>query len=251
MSRRVLITAGANGIGLVMARAFASLGDRVWVTDVDEAAIAALPPGIRGTLCDASDEASVDLLFAEMAQDWGRLDVAIANAGIKGPTAAIEEMPLEGWHQCLAVNLDGAMLLARGAARLMKPARTGVITFISSTSGLYGTPFRAPYVAAKWGVIGLMKTVAMELGPFGIRANAICPGSVNGPRIDRVIEAEAAAKGMTPDAVRQGYASGTAMKRLTDPEDVADMAVYLASDGARMVSGQALAVDGMTYNVDP
>ncbi len=251
MTRRVLITAGANGIGLVMARAFAALGDRVWVTDVDETAIAALPPGIRGTLCDASSEAAMDLLFTDLAQDWGGLDIAIANAGIKGPTAAIEDMALEGWHQCLAVNLDGAMLLARGAARLMKPARKGVITFISSTSGLYGTPFRAPYVAAKWGVIGLMKTVAMELGPHGIRANAICPGSVNGPRIDRVIEAEATAKGMTPEAVRQGYASGTAMKRLTDPEDVADMAVYLASDGARMVSGQALAVDGMTYNVDP
>lgn len=251
MTRRVLITAGANGIGLVMARAFAALGDRVWVTDVDETAIAALPPGIRGTLCDASSEAAMDLLFTDLAQDWGGLDVGIANAGIKGPTAAIEDMALEGWHQCLAVNLDGAMLLARGAARLMKPARKGVITFISSTSGLYGTPFRAPYVAAKWGVIGLMKTVAMELGPHGIRANAICPGSVNGPRIDRVIEAEAATKGMTPDAVRQGYASGTAMKRLTDPQDVADMALYLASDGARMVSGQALAVDGMTYNVDP
>ena len=106
-------------------------------------------------------------------------------------------------------------------------------------------------MAAKWGVIGLMKTVAMELGPHGIRANAICPGSVNGPRIDRVIDAEAAAKGMTPDAVRQGYASGTAMKRLSDPEDVADLALFLASDRARMISGQALAVDGMTYNVDP
>jgi NAD(P)-dependent dehydrogenase (short-subunit alcohol dehydrogenase family) len=106
-------------------------------------------------------------------------------------------------------------------------------------------------VAAKWGIIGLMKTVAMELGPYGIRANAICPGSVNGPRIDRVIEAEAAAKGLTPDAVRQGYASGTAMKRLADAEDVADMAVFLASDAARMVAGQAMAVDGMTYNVDP
>jgi NAD(P)-dependent dehydrogenase (short-subunit alcohol dehydrogenase family) len=123
--------------------------------------------------------------------------------------------------------------------------------FTSSTSGLYGTPFRAPYVAAKWGVIGLMKTVAMELGPYGIRANAICPGSVTGPRIDRVIAAEAAAKGMTPEAVRQGYASGTALKRLSDPEDVAGLALYLASDGARMISGQALAVDGMTYNVDP
>ncbi len=143
------------------------------------------------------------------------------------------------------------MLLARGAARLMIPQGQGVITFISSTSGLYGTPFRAPYVAAKWGVIGLMKTVAMELGPHGIRANAICPGSVNGPRIDRVIEAEAAAKGVTAEAIRTGYAAGTALKRLSDPEDVADMAVFLASAGGRMISGQALAVDGMTYNVDP
>ena len=251
MTRRVLITAGANGIGLVMARAFANLGDRVWVTDVDAGAVALLPAGVRGTVCDASVEAAMDLLFAEVAQDWGGLDVMVANAGIKGPTAAIEDMPLEGWHQCLGVNLDGAMLAARGAARLMKPAKTGVITFMSSTSGLYGTPFRAPYVAAKWGVIGLMKTVAMELGPHGIRANAICPGSVNGPRIDLVIAAEAVVKGMTPDAVRQGYASGTALKRLADAEDVADMAVYLASDAARMVSGQALAVDGMTFNVDP
>ena len=160
-------------------------------------------------------------------------------------------MDLEAWHQCLSVNLDGAMIAAKHGARLMRPAGRGVMIFTSSTSGLYGTPFRAPYVAAKWGVIGLMKTVAMELGPHGIRANAICPGSVNGPRIDRVIDAEAAAKGMTPDAVRQGYAAGTALKRLSDPEDVAGMALFLASDAARMVSGQALAVDGMTYNVDP
>lgn len=249
--RRVLITAGANGIGLVMAQAFAAEGDRVWVTDVDADQIAALPPGIRGSHADASDEAAMEALFAQIAADWGGLDVLCANAGIKGPTAAIEDMPLEGWHQCLAVNLDGAMLAAKHAARLMKPARRGVMIFTSSTSGLYGTPFRAPYVAAKWGVIGLMKTVAMELGPHGIRANAICPGSVNGPRIDRAIEAEAEAKGMTPDAVRQGYASGTALKRLSDASDVADMALYLASDRARMVSGQAMAVDGMTYNVDP
>ena len=145
----------------------------------------------------------------------------------------------------------GATGIGRATAQAFAQAGAGVMIFTSSTSGLYGTPFRAPYVAAKWAVIGLMKTVAMELGPHGIRANAICPGSVNGPRIDKVIEAEAAAKGMTPDAVRQGYASGTAMKQLSDPEDVADMAVFLASDRARMISGQALAVDGMTYNVDP
>jgi len=249
--RRVLITAGANGIGLVMARAFQAAGDRVWVTDVDAAMIAALPPGIRGSVVDASLEPGMEALFAEIGETWGGLDVLCANAGIKGPTAAIEDMDLAAWHQCLAVNLDGAMIAAKHGARLMKPAKKGVMIFTSSVSGLYGNPFRAPYVAAKWGVIGLMKTVAMELGPHGIRVNAICPGSVNGPRIDRVVEAEAAAKGMTPDAVRQGYASGTAMKRLTDAEDVAGMALFLASDGARMVAGQALAVDGMTYNVDP
>ena len=251
MTKRVLITAGANGIGLVMAHAFAAEGYRVWVTDVDAAQIAALPAGMRGTLADASQEPAMEALFADIAAQWGGLDVLCANAGIKGPTAAIEDMPIEGWHQCLAVNLDGTMLAAKHAARLMKPAGAGVMIFTSSTSGLYGTPFRAPYVAAKWAVIGLMKTVAMELGPHGIRANAICPGSVNGPRIDRVIDAEAQAKGMTPDAVRQGYAAGTALKHLSDPEDVADMAVFLASDRARMISGQALAVDGMTYNVDP
>jgi NAD(P)-dependent dehydrogenase (short-subunit alcohol dehydrogenase family) len=251
VTRRVLITAGANGIGLVMARAFAAAGDRVWVTDTDPAAVASVPDGIRANLCDAADEPAMQALFAEIDRDWGGLDILCANAGIKGPTAGIEDMDLTEWRGCLAVNLDGAMIAAKQAARRMKLAGAGVMIFTSSTSGLYGTPFRAPYVAAKWGVIGLMKTVAMELGPHGIRANAICPGSVNGPRIDRVIAAEAEAKGMTPDAVRAGYAAGTALKCLSDPEDVAAMALFLASDGARMVSGQALAVDGMTYNVDP
>jgi NAD(P)-dependent dehydrogenase (short-subunit alcohol dehydrogenase family) len=251
VNRRILITAGANGIGLVMARAFAAEGDRVWVTDVDATAIAALPAGIRGTVCDAGNEAAMKGLFTEIATDWGGLDVLCANAGIKGPTAAIEDMPLDGWHQCLGVNLDGAMLAAKYGARVMKPAGHGVMIFTSSTAGIYGVPYRAPYVAAKWAVIGLMKTVAMELGPFGIRANAICPGSVSGPRIDKVIEAEAAAKGKTADEVRQGYASGTALKRLSDPEDVAHMALFLASDGARMVSGQAMTVDGFTINPDP
>ena len=249
--KRVLITAGANGIGLVTARAFAAVGYRVWVTDVVGDAVAAVPAGIRASVCDASGEAAMRDLFAQIAAEWGGLDVLCANAGIKGPTAAIEDMPLEGWHQCLSVNLDGAMLAAKHGARMMKPAKKGVMIFTSSTAGLHGVPYRAPYAAAKWAVIGLMKTVAMELGPFGIRANAICPGSVNGPRIDRVIEAEAAAKGMTPDAVRAGYASGTALKRLTDPDDVAHMALFLASDGARMVSGQALTVDGFTINPDP
>ncbi len=249
--KSVLITAGANGIGLVMARAFAAAGYRVWVTDVDAAAVAAMPAGIKATVCDAADEPAMQALFSQLAAQWGGLDVLCANAGIKGPTAGIAKMPLDEWHQCIRVNLDGAMLAAKYAAPLMVAAKAGCMIFTSSTAGIYGVPYRAPYVAAKWAVIGLMKTVAMELGVQGIRANAICPGSVNGPRIDQVIKAEAAAKGMSPEAVRQGYASGTALKRLTDPEDVAALALFLASDGARMISGQALTVDGFTINPDP
>ena len=226
-------------------------GADVWVTDVDGTRWPPFRLAIRGERWTRRTRRRWTRFSREIATDWGGLDVLCANAGIKGPTASIDEMPLDGWRECLSVNLDGAMLAARGAARLMEAQGSGVMLFTSSTSGLYGTPYRAPYVAAKWAVIGLMKTVAMELGPNGIRANAICPGSVNGPRIDRVIAAEAAAKGMTAEAVRSGYAAGTALGRLSDPEDVAAMAVFLASAAARMISGQAIAVDGFTINPDP
>jgi NAD(P)-dependent dehydrogenase (short-subunit alcohol dehydrogenase family) len=160
-------------------------------------------------------------------------------------------MPLDGWRDCLAVNLDGAFLAAKYAAPMMKAQRSGVMTFTSSTAGLYGFPYRSPYSAAKWAVIGLMKTVAMELGPFGIRANAIAPGSVEGPRMEGVLAREAAAKGMTRDQVYQGYAAGTSMRTFVEASDVAAMALFLASDAARRVSGQVIAVDGHTENPDP
>jgi NAD(P)-dependent dehydrogenase (short-subunit alcohol dehydrogenase family) len=251
MSRRVLITAGASGIGLAMAQAFLAQGDRVWVTDIDLQTLTDMPEGIRGSRVDTIDEAAMAGLFASIVADWGGVDVLCANAGIKGPTASIEEMPLDGWRDCISVSLDGSFLAAKYAAPIMKRARAGTMIFTSSTAGLYGFPYRSPYAAAKWGVIGLMKTVAMELGPFGIRANAICPGGVNGPRIDAVIAAEAKAKRMKPAAVRKGYEDGAAMGRFVDAEDVANMAVFLASDGARLISGQAIPVDGFTINPDP
>jgi len=247
--RRVLVTAGASGIGLVVARRFAAEGDRVFVTDVDAGALGALSDGVMGALVDVADEAAMAALAARLKAEWGGLDVVCANAGIKGPTARVTETPLDGWRDCVGVNLEGAFLTAKHMLPLMEAG--GVILFTSSTAGIYGFPYRAPYAAAKWGVIGLMKTVAMEEGPRGIRANAILPGSVKGPRIDRVFEAEAAQKGMTVEAVREGYAAGTALRSLVDPEDVAEMAVFLASPAAKMVTGQAIAVDGFTINPDP
>ncbi len=133
----------------------------------------------------------------------------------------------------------------------MKASGTGAIILTSSTAGVFGYPNRAPYSAAKWGVIGLMKTLAMELGPFGIRVNAICPGAVEGPRMDGVLQREAVAKGMTRDAVYNGYALGTSMRTFVRAQDIANMAVFLASDGAARVSGQVISVDGHTENPDP
>ncbi|WP_405107042.1 SDR family oxidoreductase [Phaeobacter sp. BS52] len=248
---RVLITAGGSGIGRAMAEGFAAAGHQVWVTDVSAEVLADVPKGWRATVVDATDEAGVKALFAEIAEVWGGLDVLCANAGIAGPTARIEDVALEDWRKCVSVNLEGCFLAAKYAAPMMKAARAGAIIVTSSTAGQYGYPNRAPYASAKWAVIGLMKTLAMELGPFGIRANAICPGAVEGSRMEGVLEREAAAKGMTRDQVYDGYAAGTSMRSFVEAQDIANMAVFLGSDAARLVSGQVIAVDGHTENPDP
>jgi NAD(P)-dependent dehydrogenase (short-subunit alcohol dehydrogenase family) len=251
LTRRVLITAGASGIGLAMGEAFAAAGYDIWVSDVDTAALASVPAGWRASEVDVSDEAAMAALFAEIETVWGGLDVLCANAGVAGPTAAVEDVTLEQWRACTAVTLDGVFLCAKFAAPLMKRAGEGAIVVTSSTAGQYGYPTRSPYAASKWGVIGLAKTLAMELGPFGIRCNVVCPGAVSGPRMEGVLEREAAAKGMTRDAVYAGYASGTSLGRFVEASEIADMAVFLGSDAAKAVSGQVIAVDGHTVNPDP
>jgi len=251
MGKRILVTAGASGIGHAMAEAFAAQGAKVWVTDIDQAALNSVDPQWRSSQTDASSAADMTALFSEISKEWGGLDVLCANAGIAGPTALIEDVTLDAWRQCIAVNLEGAFLAAKLAAPLMKAQGNGCMIFTSSTAGLFGYPNRSPYSAAKWAIIGLMKTVAMELGPFGIRANAICPGSVEGPRMERVLAKEAAIKGTTRDAIYKGYASGTSMQTFVEAKDIAAMATFLASEGGRYVSGQAIAVDGHTENPDP
>lgn len=245
--KRVLITAGGSGIGRAMGEAFDAAGFDVWVTDVDAAALDACPDHWHCHLASATDEAAM----AAVTKDMGRIDVLCANAGIAGPTALIEDVALEDFRTCVSVNLEGAFIAAKHADPSMKAAGTGAIIITSSTAGIYGYPNRAPYAAAKWAMIGLMKTLAMELGPFGIRANAICPGAVEGSRIEGVLNREAKAKGMTRDQVYDGYAAGTSMRSFVEACDIANMAVFLGSDGARLVSGQVIAVDGHTENPDP
>ena len=233
-----------------MGQAFAKGGYEVWVTDVDTDALAACPASWVSFGVSVTDEDAMADVFARMRAAGG-VDVVCANAGVAGPTALVEDVDWPDWQACVDVTLGGAFLTSKLAAPLMKAAGRGAIVLTSSTAGQYGYPNRAPYAAAKWGVIGLMKTLAMELGPFGIRANAICPGAVEGPRMEGVIEREAVAKGMTAAAVRDGYAAGTSMRTFVTAQDVADMAVFLGSDAAGRVSGQVIAVDGHTENPDP
>jgi NAD(P)-dependent dehydrogenase (short-subunit alcohol dehydrogenase family) len=234
-----------------MAQAFSEDGAQVWVTDIDAATLQKLPDTWHKTRCDASDEAAMAALFDDIQTRWGGLDTLCANAGIAGPTAQIEDVALSDWKTCVSVNLEGAFLAAKYAAPMMKAQRSGAMIFTSSTAGLFGYPNRAPYAAAKWAIIGLMKTLAMELGAHGIRANAICPGAVEGPRMEGVLAREAKAKGMTRDDVYQGYAKGTSMRSFVEAQDIANMATFLASPNARLVSGQTIAVDGHTENPDP
>lgn len=250
--QRVLITAGAAGLGRVAAEAFQAAGARVAVCDIDAEAcdtMRAANPAMLVHQADVTDETSCDGFFDAAHAHLGGFDVVWANAGIGGPAGAVEDITPEGWRATLAVNLDGAFMIARRAAPLLKAQSSGLMLFTSSTAGLFGYPYRAPYAVAKWGVIGLMKTLAMELGPAGVRVNAICPGAVEGPRMDRVVANEATARGMSEEEVRQIYVKGVSMKTWVTAGEVAEMALFLASDHGRKISGQAMAVDGHTETI--
>lgn len=251
---RVVITAGAAGIGRAMAERFLAGGARVAVCDVDAAAVEAFRathPAVLAQPADVTEPESLGGFLGQVERDWGGVDVVAANAGIGGPAGAIEDLGLAEWRACLSVNLDGAFLTAQWAARVMKAQGAGLLLLTSSTAGLFGYPMRSPYATAKWGIIGLMKTLAMELGPFGIRVNALCPGAVEGPRMDRVVTAEARAHGEAEAAIRRRYVEGVSLKTWVTAEDVAAMAAFLASPAGARISGQALAIDGHTETLAP
>ncbi len=249
---RVIITAGGAGIGRATARAFHAAGARVHICDVDAATLADAQgelPGLGVSEADVSDPDQVDRLFDAALDALGGLDVLVNNAGIAGPTALLEDCEPAEWRRTLAVNLDGQFYCLRRAIPALKAAGGGAIVNLASTAGLYGYPRRGPYVASKWAIVGLTKSLAIELGPSGIRVNAICPGSIEGPRMDRVIAAEAAATGSSEEEVRQAYMRNTSMRCFIDAEDIANMAVFLCTPAGAKVSGQALAVDGHTESL--
>lgn len=251
---RVVITAGAAGIGRAVAEAFVADGARVAICDIDASAVAdfqAANPNTIAHVADVTSEAQMGAFFDVVEAEFGGADVVFANAGTSGPAGLIEDLEFADWQACLAANVNGAFLTCRWAARVMRPAGRGLIVLTSSTAGQFGYPFRSPYATAKWGIIGLMKTLAMELGPAGIRVNAICPGAVEGARMDHVIAIESATRGVSPDAFRAQYVAGTSLKTWINAGDIAAMIRFLASDAGAKISGQALAIDGHTETLDP
>ena len=181
-----------------MATQFDLIGATVWITDIDKRALDKCPEHWRKSRADVRNASEMSDVFSNITDELGQLDVVCANAGKAGPTALIEEQPIEAFADCLDVNIKGAFNTARAALPIMKRQGSGSIIFTSSTAGVHGFPYRAPYCASKWAVIGMMKTIAMEAGPYGIRANVIAPRCVEGERIDGVIEREARQKDTTP-----------------------------------------------------
>jgi NAD(P)-dependent dehydrogenase (short-subunit alcohol dehydrogenase family) len=245
----VLITASASGIGFAVAQAFQDTGAMVHICDINEEQLDTCRDTIQGagiSCVDISKPVEVDKLFEDVMSHMGGLDVLVNNAGIAGPTARVEDVDPEDWDRTMAVNINGMFYCARKAVPLIKEAGSGSIVNMSSSAGIMGYPLRSPYAASKWAVIGLTKTMAMELGEFNIRVNAVCPNAVEGPRMDAVIEAEAIAKGMTEDEVYASLVQGTSMRTFVSTEDVSNMILFLCSDAGKRISGQALSVDGYT-----
>ncbi len=245
--RKVLVTAGASGIGREIALAFVRNEARVHVIDIDPAGLNTLRAeslAISTEVCDLADHAAIEVAIPSAIESLGGLDVLVNNAGIGGPTATVENYDPREWERVMRVNLGATFNVTRLAIPHLRKSAAGCIINMSSAAGRLGYPQRSAYAASKWGVIGLTKTLSMELGADGIRANAILPGAVAGPRMERVLEGRASTSGRTLEQERVSALANQSLKTFTQASEVAALALFLASDAAKTISGQAISIDG-------
>lgn len=248
-NKRVFISAGADGMGRSTVLAMLGIGAKVFTCDINQKMLDSLPTEIGTYHCDVSNPVDVDAMFDDFIDDG--LDILVNNAGIGGPTKPIEEVTNEEWRQTMGVGIDSQFYCCRRAVPVFRDQQQGVIINMVSAAGILGYPNRSPYVAAKWAVSGLTKTLAMELGPDNIRVNGIVPGNVNGDRLDRVVDAHAEVEGLTPEAVRHLYAISTSMQCYVEPEEIANLICFLCSGFGKHISGQIIGVDGYTETLYP
>lgn len=243
------VSGGGRGIGRAICETLADRGADVVVADLDDEERAGTVELVESkgqtahsVYLDLRDSESVEAAVAEAREAAGSIEILVNNAGIAGPTAPCDEVTIEEWDHTLDVNLRGMFLLTKEILPEMKDAEYGRIVNISSVTGKRPLYHRTPYAASKLGVIGFTRTLAEEVGEFDINANAICPGSVEGPRIVDVFERQAEAKGMTYEAVREEAEQKAPRHELVQPEDIGDAVAFLCSDAAERITGEDLNV---------
>ncbi|MBT0781941.1 MULTISPECIES: SDR family oxidoreductase [Paracoccus] len=243
---RVVVTGGALGLGAEIVRRFLAEGARVHACDIDEAALGRLgrQDGLSLGACDVADPQSVERMLAAAVQAMGGLDCLVNNAAVSGPLAPVEETEIAAWEHCLRVCLFGQYYCCRFAVPHLRRSANGSIVNLSSAAGKFGFTNRSAYAAAKSGILGLTRTLSRELGPAGVRCNAVLPGIIDGDRLQRVLAANAQAQGRSPEAVAQDWLAHASIKRMLKAGEVADMIAYLASPRGRSISGQAISIDG-------
>jgi len=242
---RVLVTAAASGIGLVIAETFAAAGAKIQICDISDEAIAACKAkhsdwGI--SKCDVSNEDQVSGLFDDVRKNLGGLDILINNAGIAGPTIGIAEMSSDDWRQTIDINLNSQFYCTKNALPMLRQSDNASIICLSSVAGRFGYPLRTPYSSTKWAVVGLVKSLAMELGPEGIRVNAILPGMVEGDRIKAVVAAKAKETGKSYEDIEQLYLEKISLRKMVSAQDIANQALFLCSPMGANISGQPISV---------
>jgi NAD(P)-dependent dehydrogenase (short-subunit alcohol dehydrogenase family) len=246
MAQRVLVTAGAAGIGKEIAKAFAANGATVCVCDINAKALDAAAkeiPGLKTIVCDVSKRQDIERMVAAAVEALGGLDVLVNNAGIAGPTAPVEDADPDQWEAVMTVDVIGTFHVTRLCIPHLKKSAAGSIVVMSSVGGRFGYPNRSAYCTAKMGLIGFAKTLSRELGRYDIRCNAIAPGAVGGDRIERVLQGRADAEHRTMEEEKEAAMRIQSLKRFVDPKDIAALILFLTSDSGKSISGQVLPID--------
>ncbi len=255
-NKKIIISAGASGIGLAIAKVCLSRGAYVYLCDINNKSLNKLNkhPLINKKLftfyCDAADETQVMDLFKKISKKTKKIDALINNVGIAGPTGSLEKLKSQDWERTIQVDVNSHFYFTKKTIPLLKKSKNGSIINISSTAGILGFPLRSPYAASKWAIIGITKTLAMELGKFNIRVNAVCPGSIKGERMKRVIRDKAKFTRVSSKRIEKDFISMSSMKKWILEEDIGKMCAFLISDDSSKVSGQVISVDGNTERND-
>ena len=255
-NKKIIISAGASGIGWATAKVCLSKGAIVYLCDINNKSLNKIKKNsqINKKLfvyqCDASNENHVENFFKLVKKKTKKIDALINNVGIAGPTGSIEKLKSKDWEYTLHVDVNSHFYFTKKAIPLLKKSKNGSIINISSTAGILGFPLRSPYAASKWAIIGVTKTLAMELGKFNIRVNAVCPGTIKGDRMKRVVKDKAKFTKLSTKVIEKDFVSMSSMKKWILEEDIGKMCSFLISDDSSKVSGQVISVDGHTERND-